>query len=327
MKKTYHLDGLVQYGVGFVGSSFLWAIRQKEPKAKIAGVDISAKALEVLKQECIDGFLPEDFNVYGKSLIHSFSICTPAPRRQSSHNTLRYGFDLTYLEKALTHFASHVLAKAKEKKIVVIRSTLTPTTTEQRLIPLLEHHSGKKAGRDFSVIYNPEFLRQDFARTDALDPPLIAYAATDDWGAEMFEEFFKVFGAPFVRFKKIVQAESLKIFNNSFNAVVISFFNECLLEFAELGCNEEESRFVFDVLTRTALAKRDPGYGTRLLGPYGGTCLPKDTRALLRVSERIFHRQSVIVRAARQVNRQFMKCWEGGHLHIDRVRKLHLNRA
>lgn len=311
---------IVQYGAGFVGFAFLGSIRQKNPEARIAGVDISPRAIAALKQEGVDAFYPADFKAYGDALIHSFSIATPAPRRQNGHS-LRYGFDLTFLEKALVHFASHVLAKASEHKVVVIRSTLTPTTTEKRLIPLLERHSGKRAGRDFSVIYNPEFLRQDFARTDALDPPLIAFSSTDELGSSIFEGFFRIFGAPFVRLPKIVQAESLKIFNNSFNAVVISFFNECLLEFAELGCNEEEARVVFDVLTRTALAKRDPGYGTRLLGPYGGTCLPKDTRALLRVSERVFHRESLIVRAARQVNRQMKKLWADGHLSIPQVRR------
>ncbi len=308
MKSTHQYD-LVQHGTGFVGRSFLLALKKCAPMSKVAGVDISPQVIEVLRRNGIDGYLPDDVEKYDGAKFHSFSICTPlAPHPGDQRGSERHdGYDLSYLRGALAHFAEHVLKKTSDHKVVIIRSTVTPTTTEDELIPLLEKVSGKKAGVDFSVVFNPEFLQQAHARRDAAHPILWAYAATDDFGAKAFEKFFSSFGAPFFRFPDMVLVESLKIFTNSFNAVVISFFNECLIELHSLGCTDDEIGKAFMVMSRVALAKRSRSYGTAIAGPFGGACLPKDTSALLWEAPTIFHRLPLMVQAAVEVNKEMAK--------------------
>lgn len=292
---------LVQHGTGFVGSAFLQAIRKRQPDLRIAGMDIDGVAIARMKGYGIPTF-PEDAVEECQALIHSFSIGTPSCKCQDEHQAVCY--ELTPLSSALCSFAVNVLSSADEFRVIVIRSTVVPTTTRNELIPVLEKYSKKTSGTDFGVVYNPEFLRQVTALEDATHPPLISYAASDNRTAAHFETFFSFFGVPFIRFDTFEQAEAHKCVNNTLNASVISFFNEWGLKLQAIGMPKEEIEHIFRASCQTAFVKKEQYYGAALKGPFGGTCLPKDTKAAIECSERIFGMRSPILESALEINRR-----------------------
>jgi UDPglucose 6-dehydrogenase len=160
---------------------------------------------------------------------------------------------------------------------VVVRSTVPPTTTEQRITPILERASGKRAGVDFGVAMNPEFLRQVSSEQDFARPWVTVLGASDRRTAQILDALYAPFGALIVRCTP-TEAEMIKYVNNVYNAVKISYFNEVHAICEQLGIN---SNLVGAAVARTAESMWNPLYGTRGGVPYGGACLPKDTVAFL----------------------------------------------
>ncbi len=183
---------------------------------------------------------------------------------------------LDYIEAAAFDVGQGI-ASTNNYITVVVRSTVPPTTTEQHLTPILEKASGKKAGRDFGVGMNPEFLRavsneQDFAR-----PWITVLGAGDPRTAQILDDIYKPFGALIVRCTP-TEAEMIKYVNNIYNAVKISYFNEVHAICTKLGI---DSNLVGATVARSAESMWNPLYGIRGGVPYGGACLPKDTVAFL----------------------------------------------
>ena len=183
---------------------------------------------------------------------------------------------LDYIEAAAVD-VGHGLATTTNYVTVVVRSTVPPTTTEQRLTRILEHASNKRAGEGFGVAMNPEFLRavtneQDFAR------PWITIIGTNERRtSEMLDELYKPFGALIVHCTP-TEAEMIKYVNNVYNAVKISYFNEVHAICEGLGI---DANLVGATVARSAESMWNPLYGTRGGVPYGGACLPKDTVAFM----------------------------------------------
>ncbi|NJN17539.1 MAG: UDP-glucose/GDP-mannose dehydrogenase family protein [Oscillochloris sp.] len=160
---------------------------------------------------------------------------------------------------------------------VVVRSTVPPTTTEQRITPILERASGKRAGVDFGVAMNPEFLRAVSNEKDFARPWITVLGTCDRTTAELLDEIYKPFGALIVRCTP-TEAEMIKYVNNVYNAVKISYFNEVHQICESLGV---DSNLVSSTVARSAESMWNPLYGTRGGVPYGGACLPKDTTAFM----------------------------------------------
>jgi UDPglucose 6-dehydrogenase len=183
---------------------------------------------------------------------------------------------LDYIESAALD-VGRGLATTTNYVVVVVRSTVPPTTTTDRITPILERASGKRAGVDFGVGMNPEFLRavsseQDFAR------PWITVLGTSDWRtAAILDKLYAPFGALIVRCTP-TEAEMIKYVNNVYNAVKISYFNEVYAICQQLGI---DGNLVGAAVARSAESMWNPLYGTRGGVPYGGACLPKDTTAFM----------------------------------------------
>src|SRR5689334_12506053 len=131
---------------------------------------------------------------------------------------------LDYIEAAALD-VGRGLAQTTQYVAVVVRSTVPPTTTEQRITPILERASGKRAGRDFGVAMNPEFLRQVTSEQDFARPWITVLGTSDRRTAELLEPLYAPFGALIVRCTP-TEAELIKYVNNVYNAVKISYFNE-----------------------------------------------------------------------------------------------------
>jgi len=183
---------------------------------------------------------------------------------------------LDYIEAA-TLDVGLGLATTDRYVVVVVRSTVPPTTTEDRIIPILERASGKQAGVDFGVAMNPEFLRAVTSEQDFARPWITVLGTTDRRSAEILDDLYRPFGALIVRCTP-TEAEMIKYINNVYNAVKISYFNEVYTICDRLGI---DGNLIGSAVARTAESMWNPLYGTRGGVPYGGACLPKDTTAFM----------------------------------------------
>jgi UDPglucose 6-dehydrogenase len=183
---------------------------------------------------------------------------------------------LDYIEAAALD-VGRGLAKAEHFVAVVVRSTVPPTTTEDRVTPILARASGKQVGVDFGVAMNPEFLRQVTSEQDFARPWITVLGTSDRRTAELLDALYRPFGALIVNCTP-TEAETIKYVNNAYNAVKISYFNEVHAICEQLGI---DSNLVGSAVARSAESMWNPLYGTRGGVPYGGACLPKDTTAFL----------------------------------------------
>ncbi|MEZ4511761.1 MAG: nucleotide sugar dehydrogenase [Chloroflexota bacterium] len=173
------------------------------------------------------------------------------------------------------------LAQTDKFVVVVVRSTVPPTTTEQCLTPILEQASGKEAGVDFGVCMNPEFLRQKTAVQDFDRPWITVLGSTDQRCASLLNKIYAPFGGLIVHCTP-TEAEMIKYVNNIYNAVKISYFNEVHQICEQLGI---DSNLVGATVARSAESMWNPLYGVRGGVPYGGACLPKDTTGFMAFCE------------------------------------------
>lgn len=179
--------------------------------------------------------------------------------------------------KAAAQQVGRGLATTNRYSTVVVRSTVPPTTTEKVLLPILEGASGKVAGVDFGVAFNPEFLRQRTSEQDFDRPWITVLGTADRRTNELLNQLYLPFGGLIVNCQP-TEAEMIKYVNNVYNAVKISYFNEVHQICEQLGI---DSRIVGAVVARSAESMWNPLYGTRGGVPYGGACLPKDTLAFM----------------------------------------------
>lgn len=161
--------------------------------------------------------------------------------------------------------------------VITVRSTVPPGTVENTLVPILERCSGKTMGIDFGVAVNPEYLREKHAEVDFCSPWMIVIGTNENRSWDILKELYTPFGCS-IHGLSIKETEFQKYVHNLFNANKTSFFNEMRLVANFLGV--ETSR-VFELVTKSAEGMWHPAYGTRDMGPFGGSCLPKDTQAFL----------------------------------------------
>jgi GDP-mannose 6-dehydrogenase len=152
---------------------------------------------------------------------------------------------------------------------------MLPGTIESAVIPTLEVYSGKRAGRDFGVTVNPEFLREGSAIADFANPPFTLVGSDEDEVTDLMRRLYDHVDAPFV-IVGVKEAEMVKYACNSFHALKVTFANEIGNVCKQLGV---DSHAVMDVFCRDTKLNLSPTY----LKPgfaFGGSCLPKDLRAI-----------------------------------------------
>jgi UDPglucose 6-dehydrogenase len=180
--------------------------------------------------------------------------------------------NLKYIESAADNLGKEL--KKKGYHLVVVKSTVLPETTEKTVIPILEKSSGKKAGRDFGVCMNPEFLREGKAMDDFMNPDRIVIGELDKKAGDMLEGLYKDFNSTIIR-TNLKTAEMIKYTSNAFLAMKVSFSNEIGNMCKKLGID------VYDVMDGIGHDKR---IGRRFLNAgcgFGGSCFPKDVKALI----------------------------------------------
>jgi GDP-mannose 6-dehydrogenase len=185
-----------------------------------------------------------------------------------------------YLESASEEIGL-ALATKDSWHVVVYRSTMIPGTVEGILIPILERASGKKVGVDFGVCLNPEFLRESTSVKDFLDPPKTVVGESDERSGALVMDLYE--GLPGPRFRvPIAVAEMAKYVDNSFHAVKVTFGNEIGAICGAIGL---DSHSVIDIFLADTKLNISPAY-LRPGFAFGGSCLPKDVRALTYTARR-----------------------------------------
>jgi GDP-mannose 6-dehydrogenase len=189
--------------------------------------------------------------------------------------SLRNGkLDLSHIEKVAREIGA-ALKQKKSPHSFVLRSTVLPGTTESVALPILEQESGKRAGTDFTVAYNPEFMREGSAVADFLQPPYTILGAQSPAHLAPLRELYKQMPGKVFE-TSIAVAEMVKYFSNAFHAVKVTFANELGTLCKHLGVDAHAVTEIFTSDTRLNVspAYLSPGFA------FGGSCLPKDVRAL-----------------------------------------------
>jgi GDP-mannose 6-dehydrogenase len=195
-------------------------------------------------------------------------LCVGTPSRKNG------SLDLSYLERV----SEQVGAALKDKSsyhVVVVRSTVLPGTTHDVVIPALERESGKQYGDGFGVSVNPEFLREGTALKDFRKPPLTLVGHNHAADASGTIALYQSIDAPLIS-TSIRVAEMMKYTSNTWHALKVVFANEIGNLCKKLNVDSHE---VMDIFCRDEKLNLSPYY----LKPgfaFGGSCLPKDVRAL-----------------------------------------------
>ena len=194
-------------------------------------------------------------------------ICVGTPSAEDG------SIDLSIVRAAATSIGA-VLAKKEGYHVVVVKSTVVPETTEKFVLPVLEEDSGKKAGKDFGVAMNPEFLREGKAVHDFMHPDKIFIGAIDRKSGDLVSELYRTFECE-ITLTNPATAEMIKYANNSLLATKISFANEIGNICEKLGIDTYEVMEAVGKDFRISPRFLNSGAG------FGGSSFPKDIKALI----------------------------------------------
>jgi GDP-mannose 6-dehydrogenase len=195
-------------------------------------------------------------------------VCVGTPSQANGN------LDLTYIRR-VCELIGEALKNKPTRHTVVIRSTILPGTMRQIVIPVLEEYSEKKAGVDFGVCNNPEFLREGSAVKDFNAPPKTVIGEVDIASGDLLSSLYAKLSAPLIR-TDIETAEMVKYVDNSWHALKIGFANEIgnLCKSFSIDAHQVMKIFCQDKKLNISAAYLTPGFA------FGGSCLPKDLRAL-----------------------------------------------
>ena len=195
-------------------------------------------------------------------------LCVGTPSRRNG------SLDLSYLARVCEEIGA-ALRDKPDYHVVVVRSTVLPGTAFNVVIPALERHSGKKYGQGFGVAMNPEFLREGTALHDFRNPPLTLVGVDHAADAAAAVGLYDKVEAPLVT-TSVRTAEMMKYASNTWHALKVCFANEIgnLCKRLDIDSHEVMDIFCQDTKLNLSPYYMKPGFA------FGGSCLPKDVRAL-----------------------------------------------
>lgn len=271
------------FGLGYVGCVSLGCLAKNGHE--VVGVDVSEFKVTLINsgqatiiEKGIDGLIKQGFE---KGIITATTcpqeaveytdlsiICVGTPPSANGH------LNLSYIYKT----AEQIGKALKEKDsfhTIVIRSTVLPGTN-QKYGEIVEEFSGKKRGEGFSVVSNPEFLREGSAVNDYYNPSVTVIGGDNEYALEQVASIYRCLDAP-IEMTDIKAAEIIKYVNNSFHALKIAFTNEVgsICKALSIDPFKVMELFCKDTRLNISPAYLKPGFA------YGGSCLPKDLKGLV----------------------------------------------
>ena len=277
------------FGLGYVGCVSAACLAQDGHK--VVGVDVDARkvssianglapffepGLEKLLGEARDsGRLSATTNeVEAINATDAALICVGTPSERTGE------IKLDALRGVLTSIGTAIRDRSKPF-VVILRSTVLPHVVEGELLPLLERSAGRHLGEGLHFSYNPEFLREGTAIRDFYEAPMVVIGHNDTWAAEQVAELYSKVPAPIV-YTDIMTACMVKYVCNVLHALKVSFANEVGQLSEALNV---DGRRVMEIVCMDKKLNISPMY----LKPgfaFGGSCLPKDVRAVVAESRR-----------------------------------------
>jgi GDP-mannose 6-dehydrogenase len=269
------------FGLGYVGSVSAACLASEGHEVR--GIDIDRTKVDSIKRgesPVIEPGLPELMKTaVGSGRLTASTdivdgadlsiVCVGTPSNENG------SLGLTYLSRATEQIGAF-LRTARAYHVVCIRSTVLPGTVEGHVVPILERQSRRRPGPDFGVCMNPEFLREGSSIRDYHAPPFTIIGELDSRSGDVLEALYAKVPAPMVR-TRLAVAEMVKYAGNAFHALKITFANEIGNLAKRLGVDGTEVMEIFcrDQKLNIAPSYLQPGFA------FGGSCLPKDLRALL----------------------------------------------
>jgi UDPglucose 6-dehydrogenase len=251
-------------GSGVVGTATGMGLHAKGHAVQF--VDINVHRVEQLRR---DGHAASaTIDLVGSEAFIFLTVPTPNNGNQYELSAVRAAADAV----------GRALRGANAFHTIVVRSTVPPGTCERLVTPLIEEASGKRSGADFAMASNPEFLRAACSREDFLMPWMTVVGARSARTVERLVDLYSQFGGQVRTFTKPAEAEFVKCAHNLYNATKISFWNE-MWQVANQSNVDIDS--VAATVATSAEGSFNPEYGIQGGSPYGGACLPKDTRGFL----------------------------------------------
>jgi UDPglucose 6-dehydrogenase len=293
-------------GLGFVGLSFASVLGSK--KYSVIGVDSDIQKVNKILTGKAPFYEPKLDKTLKNALKNGLKITTEinpvvtkcklifiavgTPQRKDG------SIDLTMIKKVVKEIGKS-LAKTKNIPTIIVKSTIVPETTTKIILPILEKESRKKIGKGFGLITNPEFLRETNAVNDTINPHVVVIGGYKDKFTKEVENFYTKFhkNVPIINTNHQT-AEMVKYANNSFLATKISFINQIAT------ICEAIPEVNVDAVAKTI--GLDPRIGNLFLtaGPgYGGSCLPKDVKAIINFSNK-YKIKPALLHAVEEINHQ-----------------------
>ena len=284
------------FGLGYVGCVSLGCLAQNGHN--VIGVDLVPNKIQLINdgkptiiEKDIDTLIRENrekgriraTNDFKDAVCNSeiSIICVGTPSNQNGHLSLN----------AIHETAKQIGEALREKKsfhIVLIRSTVLPGTNK-KVGEIIEEISGKKRNESFAIVSNPEFMREGSAVKDYYNPPVTVIGTDNPQAAQALKEMYKGINAP-IEEVEIEVAELIKYVNNSFHALKVSFANEVGNICKNLGINSHKLMHLFCMDDQLNLSPYylKPGYA------FGGSCLPKDLKALKTIAHDFYLNSPVL---------------------------------
>ncbi|MBT3721564.1 UDP-glucose/GDP-mannose dehydrogenase family protein [archaeon] len=288
-------------GLGYVG--LIQAAGMAKLGHDVIGIDIDKEKVENVNKkippiyekglkELLNEIVPKKLiatTEFNKTILDTdiTFICVGTPSKKQGEMSLHQ------LENVLRQLGE--ILKKKKFHLFVIKSTVVPGTCEKVVIKTLEEASGKKYMQDFSVVMNPEFLREGEAIEDFFEPDRIVLGSTDKKALATIKKAYSTFTCP-ILLTEFKEAEMIKYASNAFLATKISFINE-------VGNVSKKNGIDTNVVAKgIGLDKRiSPSFLRSGIG-FGGSCFPKDVSALVYKATELGY-NTRLLRAVLEVNR------------------------
>ncbi|HEY0895463.1 MAG TPA: UDP-glucose/GDP-mannose dehydrogenase family protein, partial [Sphingobacteriaceae bacterium] len=270
------------FGLGYVGCVSLGCLAKNGHR--VTGVDVSETKVgqinsglptiiedqlaEIILEGHLNGTIAATTN-YREAVRNTdiSIIAVGTPSTATGHLNLNYIYNV----------AKNIGEGLRQKQgfhIIAIRSTVRPGTTE-KCAKMIEKTSGKREGRDFAMVSNPEFLREGSAVRDYFNPPITLIGTSNKRAAEQIAQLYSSLPGQII-FTDIKVAEMMKYVNNAFHALKVSFANEVgnICKAAKIDSHQVMEIFCMDRQLNISPYYLKPGFA------YGGSCLPKDLKGL-----------------------------------------------
>ncbi len=272
------------FGLGYVGVVTAACLAQYGHK--VIGVDIAKEKVDLInagKSPIVEEKIEE---IVSQAVASNRLYATESTREAISKSDVAFvcvgtpscddgSLDTSYVE-LVTQNIGQTLRMRRKFFLVVFRSTVTPGTVRSIVIPLLEENSGKELGSGIEVVFHPEFLREGSSVQDFYEPPKIVIGERIQGTGKPVMDLYEGIEAP-RHFCSLEVAEMIKYADNIFHAVKITFSNEIGILCQRYGIDSRKVMEIFftDTKLNISPAYLRPGFA------FGGSCLPKDLRAIL----------------------------------------------